>query len=153
MKNTWNAFFSARPQSSFTRKDAPKQSQSQKKFARPNVRFKKLPFIDVCSNWNKGTCNKQPGTCFSSRGSRFVTYATTARIQQTWRPTAVRTTRGWWRTHSNNRKVPAHVTTFYEPIKNKKQWFFYPSSASLKSHTAVIIENSLFANDCSYNQS
>jgi hypothetical protein len=68
LKNTWNAFFSARPQSSFTRKDAQKQNQAQKKFARPNVGFKKLPFIDVCYNWNKGTCNKQPGTCFSSRG-------------------------------------------------------------------------------------
>jgi hypothetical protein len=68
LKNTWNVFFSARPQSSFTRKDAQKQNQTQKKFARPNVGLKKLPFIDVCYNWNKGTCNKQPGTCFSSRG-------------------------------------------------------------------------------------
>ncbi len=50
LKNSGNAFFSAGPQSSFTRKDTPKQSQSQKKFSRPNVGFKKLPFIDVCYN-------------------------------------------------------------------------------------------------------
>jgi hypothetical protein len=71
LKNTWNAFFSARPQSAFSRKDSSKQAQaagSQKKFNRPNVGFKKLPFIDVCYNWNKGTCNKAAGTCFSSRG-------------------------------------------------------------------------------------
>jgi hypothetical protein len=71
LKNTWNAFFSARPQSAFTKKDSSKQSQapgSQKKFNRPNVGLKKLPFIDVCYNWNKGICNKAAGTCFSSRG-------------------------------------------------------------------------------------
>jgi hypothetical protein len=71
LKNTWNAFFTARPQSAFSRKDSSKQAQasgSQKKFNRPNVGFKKLPFIDVCYNWNKGICNKAAGTCFSSRG-------------------------------------------------------------------------------------
>jgi hypothetical protein len=70
LKNTWNAFFSARPQSAFSKKEATKQSTlpSQKKFNRPNVGFKKLPFIDVCYNWNKGTCNNQAGACFSSRG-------------------------------------------------------------------------------------
>ncbi len=63
LKNTWNAFFSARPQSAFTKTEASKQSAplAQKKFNRPNVGFKKLPFIDVCYNWNKGTCNKQAG--------------------------------------------------------------------------------------------
>jgi hypothetical protein len=60
LKNTWNAFFSARPQSAFSRKDAMKQgNQAQKKFSRPNVGLKKLPFIDVCYIWNKGTCNIQ----------------------------------------------------------------------------------------------
>jgi hypothetical protein len=71
LKNTWNALFSARPQSAFSKKDPSKQAQSagsQKKFIRPHVCFKKLPFIDVCYNWNKGICNKQAGTCFSSRG-------------------------------------------------------------------------------------
>ncbi len=69
LKNTWGAFFSARPQSAFTRKDSKQPSQpKEKKFNRPNVGFKKLPFIDVCYNWNKGTCSKQAGSCFSLRG-------------------------------------------------------------------------------------
>ncbi len=71
LKNTWNLFFSAWPQSAFSKKDSSKQSQasgSQKKFNRPNVGFKKLPFMDICYNWNKGICNKAAGTCFSSRG-------------------------------------------------------------------------------------
>ncbi len=69
LKNTWSAFFSARPQSAFTKKENKQTShQKDKKFNRPNVGFKKLPFIDVCYNWNKGTCNKQAGSCFSLRG-------------------------------------------------------------------------------------
>jgi hypothetical protein len=69
LKNTWSAFFSARPQSAFTKKDSKQSSQpKEKKFNRPNVGFKKLPFIDVCYNWNKGTCSKQAGSCFSLRG-------------------------------------------------------------------------------------
>ncbi len=51
LKNTWSAFFSARPQSAFTKKDNKQSSQSkEKKLNRPNVGFKKLPFIDVCYN-------------------------------------------------------------------------------------------------------
>jgi hypothetical protein len=69
LKNTWSAFFLARPQSAFTKKENKQSSQQkEKKFNRPNVGFKKLPFIDVCYNWNKGTCNKQAGSCFSLRG-------------------------------------------------------------------------------------
>ncbi len=70
LKNTWSAFFSARPQSAFTKKEQSKQQAQpkEKKFNRPNVGFKKLPFIDVCYNWNKGTCPKQAGACFSLRG-------------------------------------------------------------------------------------
>jgi hypothetical protein len=68
LKNTWSAFFSARPQSACVKKDSSKRDlQSSKK---PSSKgSKKLPFIDVCYNWNKGTCNKPAGTCFSIRGN------------------------------------------------------------------------------------
>ena len=73
LKNTWNAFFSARPQSAFTKREQFKSDNfgsSQKKFYPKNSpsTSKKPPFIDVCYNWNKGTCNKPPGTCYSIRG-------------------------------------------------------------------------------------
>ena len=75
LKNTWAAFFSARPQSAFVKKEAVKQENSQKnknsgqnRNSAPN---KKLPFIDVCYNWNKGSCNKLPGTCFTFRGQQL----------------------------------------------------------------------------------
>ncbi len=44
LKNTWSAFFLARPQSAFTRKDSSKQSSQpkEKKFNRPNVGLKVL---------------------------------------------------------------------------------------------------------------
>ncbi len=73
LKNTWCAFFSTRPQSAFVRKEPTKgDPQPSKKPSQKN--FKKLPFIDVCYNWNKGTCNKPAGTCFSIRGNplRYV---------------------------------------------------------------------------------
>ncbi len=68
LKNTWGAFFSAHPQSAFTKKENFKtEHQNAKKQTQKNP--KKLPFIDVCYNWNKGTCNKPAGTCFSIRGN------------------------------------------------------------------------------------
>ena len=76
LTNTWNAFFSARPQSAFVKREPQKQDTNQKKFPSRNFSnsqssAKKLPFIDVCYNWNKGTCNKAPGTCFSFRGNNL----------------------------------------------------------------------------------
>ncbi len=68
LKNTWNAFFTARPQSAFVKKVSPKQDDLQSK-KQGHKQPRKLPFIDVCYNWNKGTCNKPTGTCFSSRGN------------------------------------------------------------------------------------
>jgi hypothetical protein len=68
LKNTWNAFFTARPQSAFIKKVSPKSDDLQSK-KQGQKQPRKLPFIDVCYNWNKGTCNKPTGTCFSSRGN------------------------------------------------------------------------------------
>jgi hypothetical protein len=97
LKNTWSAFFSARPQSAFSKKEQPKQQAQpkEKKFNRPTVGFKKLPFIDVCYNWNKGTCPKQAGACSCCVEYRCATFATTAQIPPTSRPSAGRTTGGW----------------------------------------------------------
>jgi hypothetical protein len=65
LKNTWNAFFTARPQLAFVKKDSAKTEAKKQVSKQP----KKLPFIDVCYNWNKGTCNKPAGTCYSIRGN------------------------------------------------------------------------------------
>jgi hypothetical protein len=68
LKNTWSAFFSARPQSAFVKKNSSKgQPQAEKKPSSKGP--KRLPFIDVCYNWNKGICNKPAGSCFSIRGN------------------------------------------------------------------------------------
>jgi hypothetical protein len=68
LKNAWSAFFSARPQSAFVKKGSSKgQHQAEKKSAAKGP--KRLPFIDVCYNWNKGICNKPAGSCFSIRGN------------------------------------------------------------------------------------
>ncbi len=68
LKNTWNAFFTARPQSAFVKKESAKTDTSSNKKPIPK-QTRKLPFIDVCYNWNKGTCNKPAGTCYSIRGN------------------------------------------------------------------------------------
>jgi hypothetical protein len=68
LKNTWNAFFTACPQSAFVKKVSSKPDDLQSK-KQGHKQPRKLPFIDVCYNWNKGTCNKPTGTCFSSRGN------------------------------------------------------------------------------------
>jgi hypothetical protein len=68
LKNAWSAFFSARPQSAFVKKGSSKgQLPAEKKSAAKGP--KRLPFIDVCYNWNKGICNKPAGSCFSIRGN------------------------------------------------------------------------------------
>jgi hypothetical protein len=68
LKNTWSAFFSARPQSAFVKKNSSKGASQADKKPIPKGP-KRLPFIDVCYNWNKGTCNKPAGSCFSIRGN------------------------------------------------------------------------------------
>jgi hypothetical protein len=68
LKNTWSAFFSARPQSAFIKRGSSKgPPQAEKKPTSKGP--KRLPFIDVCYNWNKGICNKPAGSCFSIRGN------------------------------------------------------------------------------------
>ena len=67
LKNSWNSFFSARPQSAFVKKEGSKSDTKKQVSKQP----KKLPFIDVCYNWNKGTCNKPAGTCYSIRGNQL----------------------------------------------------------------------------------
>jgi hypothetical protein len=68
LKNAWSAFFSARPQSAFVKKGSSKgHPQAEKKSSTKGP--KRLPFIDVCYNWNKGICNKPAGSCFSIRGN------------------------------------------------------------------------------------
>jgi hypothetical protein len=68
LKNTWNAFFTARPQSAFVKKKTTKpEAPSSRK---PNLQqTRKLPFKYVCYNWNKGTCNTPAGTCYLIRGN------------------------------------------------------------------------------------
>ena len=70
LKSTWQAFFSARPQSSLQ-----KRPQQQNTSFRPqrqgqgNSLRKRRPFIDVCYNYNKGICQKPPGQCVSNSGT------------------------------------------------------------------------------------
>ncbi len=78
LKNTWQAFFGARPQSALSKKkqDQPKQggkSYSYNKtqnqgFKRPSTTAK-LPFIDVCYRWNKNACNNAAGQCTTFNGT------------------------------------------------------------------------------------
>jgi hypothetical protein len=79
LKNAFQAFFSARPQSALARKK-PEQAPSQR-----NVSFKqpfqklqqqgfrkqipqKLPFIDACYRWNRNQCQNPAGACTSPSG-------------------------------------------------------------------------------------
>ncbi len=68
LKNTWSAFFTARPQSAFVKKE-PTKTEVLPNGKQNLKQTRKLPFIDVCYNWNKGTCNKPAGTCYSIRGN------------------------------------------------------------------------------------
>ncbi len=68
LKNSWSAFFTARPQSAFVKKEPTKTEvlPNRKQNLKQTI---KLPFKDVCYNWNQGTCNKPTGTCLSIRGN------------------------------------------------------------------------------------
>jgi hypothetical protein len=80
LKNSWQAFFSARPQSAL-RKQNQNQSSSNKQ-QRPNqfnkgsfnkgvgfISGNRRPFIDVCYNFNKGLCQKPAGQCVAPSGT------------------------------------------------------------------------------------
>jgi hypothetical protein len=80
LKNTWHAFFSARPQSSHSRKKADPlstQDSNLKSNKKPFNKFqgnnrtytpKNLPYIDVCYKWNRNLCSKVSGQCSTSNG-------------------------------------------------------------------------------------
>jgi hypothetical protein len=69
LKNTWQAFFSARPQSALQKKPQANQGPTKStKPGQPNM-LKKRPFIDACYNYNKGLCQKQAGQCVSASGT------------------------------------------------------------------------------------
>jgi hypothetical protein len=79
LKNAWQAFFSARPQSSLSRKKT-EQSSNQRNgsFKQPfqksqqqafrNKFPQKLPFIDACYRWNRNQCQNPAGSCTSPSG-------------------------------------------------------------------------------------
>ncbi len=95
LKNTRSAFFSACPQSAFVKKDPPKgEAQPSKKSSMKSS--KKPPFIDVCYNWNKGTCNQPASTCFTIR-SNPLRHVCNHRTDPN-NLTAAKTTKEWWPT-------------------------------------------------------
>jgi len=64
LKATWDAFFGAKPQSILaSRVQKPKGQGNQK----PN-QFVRRKWVDICFEWNNGTCLKAAGTCKSTRG-------------------------------------------------------------------------------------
>ena len=78
LKNTWQAFFSARPQSSLVAKKSDssnqaknknfnQQSRQQNQFKKPNT-LHKLPFIEVCYRWNINRCSAPTGQCTTYSG-------------------------------------------------------------------------------------
>jgi hypothetical protein len=69
LKNTWQAFFGARPQSALQKKPTGTMLAGTKRPNTTSSNKKKRPFIDVCYNYNKGICQKQPGQCVSVSGT------------------------------------------------------------------------------------
>lgn len=84
LKNTWQAFFSARPQSALQKKaqqqlPASAKQNKQNQFGNRGgfsnngrtgfVNSHRRPFIDVCYNYNKGLCQKPAGQCVSPSGT------------------------------------------------------------------------------------
>jgi hypothetical protein len=69
LKNTWQAFFSARPQSALQKKPQPSQSSNKPQKPGQTNTLKKRPFIDVCYNFNKGLCQKPAGQCTTASGT------------------------------------------------------------------------------------
>jgi hypothetical protein len=70
LKNTWQAFFGARPQSALQKKNSPQSGGNRPQKSGANLgQKKKRPFIDVCYNFNKGLCQKANGQCVSASGT------------------------------------------------------------------------------------
>jgi hypothetical protein len=78
LKNTWQAFYSARPQSALNKKKQDQSKQNGKSYSynkAQNQGFKrpsttaKLPFIDVCYRWNKKACSNTAGQCTTFNGT------------------------------------------------------------------------------------
>jgi hypothetical protein len=79
LKNAWQAFFSARPQSALARK---KQDQSVSSLKGPAFKQQfqkqqqtsrkqlpqKLPFIDACYRWNRNQCQNNGNSCTTPSG-------------------------------------------------------------------------------------
>ncbi len=69
LKNTWQAFFGTRPQSVLQKKSPVATLPGSKRPSNISNSKKKRPFIDVCYNYKKGICHKQPGQCLSASGT------------------------------------------------------------------------------------
>lgn len=79
LKNTWQAFFSARPQSALQKKQTQQPNKSQKPaqfYGKQGNNSRngsnggtRRPFIDVCYAYNKGQCQKPAGQCVSQSGT------------------------------------------------------------------------------------
>jgi hypothetical protein len=79
LKNAWQAFFSARPQSALTRKKTEQPSNQKNGFFKQPIQKpqqqgfrnkiqQKLPFIDACYRWNRNQCQNPAGACTSPSG-------------------------------------------------------------------------------------
>jgi hypothetical protein len=62
LKNTWAAFFGARPQAALNIK-----AKANKKGAAKGLQTRK--WLDICFPWNAGNCLKAPGDCKSTKGT------------------------------------------------------------------------------------
>ncbi len=60
LKNSWSAFFTARPQSAFVKKE-PTQTEVLPNRKQNLKHTRELPFIDVCYNCNQRTCKQTCG--------------------------------------------------------------------------------------------
>ena len=69
----WSAFIGARPQAKAVdaptaeQAAAPKPAAAQQQ-SKPQAKKRKYPFVDICSKWNTGNCQKAAGACYNFRG-------------------------------------------------------------------------------------
>jgi hypothetical protein len=69
----WSAFIGARPQAKAAEAPAAEQAAAPKPAAaqqqsKPQAKKRKYPFVDICSKWNTGNCQKAAGACYNFRG-------------------------------------------------------------------------------------
>jgi hypothetical protein len=76
LKSTWSSFFSARPQAALSKKSSNHNNSSNFKGRQPSQKKpddKKAStakkFVDVCWQWNSGTCSRTAGGCKSKYGT------------------------------------------------------------------------------------